>query len=253
MPAALRDYVSDNLDVPRLDHLFPQMMEADKSLSTWPWFRKSVDHVWRVDRRLTNTGFISRDEAAVLYSNAKLFAGKRALEIGALRGWSTVHLLAAGVGSLDVIEPHLAEPDWNAEFVATLKASGGYERANLRPDVSPDGVLKLGAEGRRWSFAFIDGDHDGEAPTRDALVTEPYLEPTAMVIFHDLVSPYVAAGWQTLGKRGWNVAAYQTAQMIGVAWRGDVKPVAHRADPDQKVWEMPGHLDGIRIIGPDGV
>ena len=126
MPTALRDYVSDNLDVPKLDHLFPQMIEADKSLSTWPWFRKSVDHVWRVDRRLTNTGFISRDEAAVLYGNAKLFSGKRALEIGALRGWSTVHLLAAGVASLDVIEPHLAEPDWNAEFVETLKASGGY-------------------------------------------------------------------------------------------------------------------------------
>ncbi len=121
------------------------------------------------------------------------------------------------------------------------------------PAPSPDGVVALGDAGSRWSFAFIDGDHDGEAPTRDALVVEPYLEPTAMVVFHDLVSPYVAAGLLTLGKRGWNIAAYQTAQMMGVAWRGDIKPVAHRADPEQTVWEMPDHLAGVTIIGPEGV
>ena len=66
-----RDYVSDNLSAPHLDHLFPQMIEADKSLSTWPWFRKSIDHVWRVDRRHTDVGFINRDETAILYSNAR--------------------------------------------------------------------------------------------------------------------------------------------------------------------------------------
>ena len=229
------------------------MIEADKALSTWPWFRKSVDHVWRVDRRNTIVGFISRDEAAVLYSNAKLFAGRKAIEVGALRGWSSVHLLASGVASLDIVEPLLAEPEWNAEFVATLKRSGGYARAHLTPEPSPDGVEKLGAAGARWSFAFIDGDHDGDAPKRDALTVEPFLEPTAMVVFHDLVSPFVAAGLMTLGARGWNIAAYQTAQMMGVAWRGDVKPVAHIPDPQQKVWDMTDHLDGLGIIGPEGV
>ena len=130
---APRDYVSENLEVPRLDRLFPDMIEADKALSTWPWFRKSVDHVWRVDRRNTIVGFISRDEAAVLYSNAKLFAGRKAIEVGALRGWSSVHLLASGVASLDIVEPLLAEPEWNAEFVATLKRSGGYRARISRP------------------------------------------------------------------------------------------------------------------------
>jgi Methyltransferase domain len=248
-----RDYVSDNLDVPSFDHLFPMMLEADKSLSSWPWFRKSVNHVWRVDRRNPIVGFISRDEAALLYSNAKLFAGRKGIEIGALRGWSTVHLLASGIASLDVVEPLLADPDWNQEFINTLKGSGGYERARLTPEPSPEGVVRLAAAGSRWSFAFIDGDHDAGAPKRDALATEPFLESTAMVAFHDLVSPFVAAGWQTLGERGWNIAAYQTAQMIGVAWRGEVKPVPHRPDPEQNIWEMPDHLAGIKIIGPNGL
>ena len=252
VPSIPRDYISNNLDVPRFDHLFPQMMEADKSLSSWPWFRKSVDHVWRVDRRNPIVGFISRDEASVLYNSAKLFAGKRAIEVGALRGWSTVHLLASGVSSLDVVEPLLADREWRLEFEETLKGSGGYDRAKLMPAPSPDGVEALAAAGGRWSFAFIDGDHDGDAPKRDALVVEPFLETTAMVFFHDLVSPFVADGLLALGARGWNIAAYQTAQMMGVAWRGDVEPVPHRPDPEQAIWETPDHLSGVRLIGPNG-
>jgi hypothetical protein len=42
--------------------------------------------------------------------------------------------------------------------------------------------------------------------------------------------------------------AYQTAQMMGVAWRGAIAPVAHKPDPAQH-WQVPDHLTGIRISG----
>ena len=108
--------------------------------------------------------------------------------------------------------------------------------------------MRLGKSGVRWSFAFIDGDHDGEAPRKDALACEPFLEETAMVLFHDLVSPHVAKGLRALEEKGWNVMAYQTAQMVGVAWRGETTPVAHEPDPAQ-IWRVPNHLDGIAISG----
>ncbi len=129
----------------------------------------------------------------------------------------------------------------------TRKAGGGANTI-LVPEKSPEAVLRLGASGVRWSFAFIDGDHDGEAPAQDALACAPYLESTAMVLFHDLVSPYVAKGLRALQSAGWNVMAYQTAQMLGVAWRGEVVPVAHKPDPSQQ-WRVPGHLEGIVISG----
>ena len=69
-----------------------------------------------------------------------------------------------------------------------------------------------------------------------------------MVVFHDLVSPHVAAGLRALAAKGWNVMAYQTAQMMGVAWRGAITPVAHKPDPAQH-WEVPAHLDGIPVSG----
>ena len=243
-----KDYVSDNLDVPRLDHLFPNMIVADKSVSTWPWLRREIDHSFRVDQRNPIVGFINRDEASVLYCNARLFAGRKGIEIGAWRGWSTAHLIASGLGSLHVVEPLLVDPVWRAELEEVARAAGGGETTIFVPEASPAAVERLGLSGVRWSFAFIDGDHDGEAPTRDALALVPSLEPTAMVLFHDLISPYVAKGFRALEARGWNVIAYQTAQMVGAAWRGEVAPVAHKPDPSQ-VWRIPDHLRGIVISG----
>lgn len=243
-----KDYVADNLSAPSLDALFPNMAEFDKSVSTWPWLRREIAHAYRADRRNPIVGFINRDEASILYSNARLFAGKAGIEIGAWRGWSSAHLIAASLGSLHVVEPLLANPEWRAEFAATVARAGGAATTVLVPEGSPAAIERLGAGGLSWAFAFIDGDHDGGAPKRDALALAPFLAPTAMVLFHDLVSPHVAAGLRAFEGLGWNVMAYQTAQMVGVAWRGEIMPVAHKPDPSQS-WSVPEHLKGIAISG----
>ena len=140
-----KDYVSANLDVPDLDNLFPNMIVADKSVSTWPWLRREIDHPFRVDRRNPIVGFINRDEAAVLYGNARLFAGRRGIEIGAWRGWSTAHLVASGLGSLHVVEPLLADPVWRAEIEEVARAAGAGNATTLVPEASPAAVERLGA------------------------------------------------------------------------------------------------------------
>ena len=240
------NYLSEGFELPGLDALFPDMVVGDTSALTWPYFRRGVDHTWYTDRRDPQIGFINKDEASVLYANARLFAGRRGLEIGAWRGWSTAHLAASGLASLHVVEPKLREAAWRAEFAAAVEAAGGPKRTILVAGESPAAVRELGDAGARWSFAFIDGDHDGDAPTRDALSCAPYLEPTAMVLFHDLVSPHVSAGLRALEAAGWRVMVYQTAQMMGVAWRGDIRPARHIPDPAQ-AWSVPDHLDGLPI------
>jgi predicted O-methyltransferase YrrM len=238
------DYVSDGLSVPNLASHFPNMIVGDKTTATWPYLRKEISHTWYVDSRDPQIGFINRDEAAILYSNARLFSGKRGLEIGAWRGWSTCHLLASGLASLHVVEPLLKQAEWNREFAATVAEAGGAGRVIFVPGVSPEEVVRLGETGARWSFAFIDGDHDGDAPRIDALTSARFLEPTAMVLLHDLVSPHVSAALRALDKAGWRTMIYQTAQIMGVAWRGEVAPVAHRPDPTQ-TWRLPDHLEGF--------
>jgi predicted O-methyltransferase YrrM len=240
------DYVSDNLSVPDLASHFPNMIAGDKTAATWPYLRKEISHAWYVDSRDPQIGFINRDEAAILYSNARLFSGKRGLEIGAWRGWSTCHLLVSGLASLHVVEPLLKEAEWNREFAATIAGAGGADRVILVPGVSPEEVVRLGEAGARWSFAFIDGDHDGDAPRIDALTSARFLEPTAMALLHDLASPHVSAALRALDEAGWRTMIYQTAQIMGVAWRGEVAPVAHRPDPTQ-TWRLPDHLEGFAI------
>src|SRR5260370_41897206 len=99
-----KDYVADNLDAPVLDHLFPNMVEADKSASTWPYFRKEIDHPFRGDRRSPTVGFINRDEASILFSNARAFAGRSGIQIGPWRGWSSGYIIAPSLAPLHVVD-----------------------------------------------------------------------------------------------------------------------------------------------------
>ena len=134
-----KDYVAANLEAPVLDHLFPNMIEADKSASTWPYFRKQIDHPFRVDRRNPTVGFINRDEASILYANARAFKGRSGIEIGAWRGWSTAYLIAAGIAPLHVVEPLLADADWRREFEQVIRGAGGASTTILVPETSPGG------------------------------------------------------------------------------------------------------------------
>ncbi len=143
-----KDYVADGLQAPVLDRLFPNMIEADKSVSTWPYFRKEIDHPFRADRRDPTVGFINRDEASILYANARAFAGRSGIEIGAWRGWSTAHLIAAGLTPLHIVEPLLADPDWRREFEDMTRGAGGASTTILVPEKSPEAVVRLAESGR---------------------------------------------------------------------------------------------------------
>jgi hypothetical protein len=246
-----RDYVSDNLSVPDLSAFFPNRVAGDKTTATWPYFRREIGHAWYVDRRDPQIGFINKDEAAVLYANACLFKGKPGLEVGAWRGWSSAHLVATGLASLHIVDPMLADPAWRQEFAETLARVAGPTPATLVGEPSPEAVVKLGEGGQRWAFAFIDGDHDGDAPVRDALACQNYLAPTAMVVFHDLASPHVAAGLRALAEEGWSTVVYQTAQIMGAAWRGAIAPTPHRPDP-KETWRLPDHLAGFALAPTPG-
>jgi glycosyltransferase involved in cell wall biosynthesis/predicted O-methyltransferase YrrM len=242
------DYVAPGLEVYEPDYAFPNMIVGNTDCVTWPFLRREIGHNWYVDRRNDRCGFINRDEAAILYNSAKLFAGKSCLEIGCHRGWSTVHI-AASAGSLDAIDPVLSDQNWLQDIKASFEAAGVLDRIVLYPDVSPDAVKRIGqTQHKRWSFIFIDGNHEGAAPREDAAVAARFAADTAMIMFHDLVSPDVAAGLDYLRSRHWNTMIYQTMQIMGVAWRGEVDPICHTPDPSQ-FFRLPTHLTSYRISG----
>lgn len=235
------DYVSSGLAVIQPDAAFPHMVVGDPRQCPWPYLRREIPHNWYVDDRNPMIGFLSRDEAHILYNTALQFKGKRALEIGCWMGWSTCHLALAGV-QLDVIDPMLAEATVYESVKHALTTCGVAASVNLIPEASPKAVEALAhQQQRQWSLIFIDGDHEAPGPLRDAIACEHLAAPDAIILFHDLASPDVAQGLDYLRQRGWQTLVYQTMQIMGVAWRGNVQPIQHYPDPEID-WKLPSHL-----------
>jgi glycosyltransferase involved in cell wall biosynthesis len=241
----LRDYISPGLQVVRPDACFPHMQPGDALHHPWKYLRRDVPHLWYADERFPLMGFLNRDEAILLHNIALQFAGRRALEIGSWLGWSTCHLALAGV-TLDVIDPAHDDLSFRAIVEESLACCGIAERVTLRNGRSPERIAELGGT---WSLFFIDGDHES-GPVRDALACLPYAAADCAFVFHDLASPAVAAGLRLLADKGFQVVVYQTAQLMGMAWRGDVTPIAHVPDPEV-AWQVPTHLAGLPISGVD--
>ena len=246
----LHDYVSPGMASVVPDAAFPEMIVGNTISIEWPFLRRWVEHNWYTDRNDPTTGFANRDEAAILYNNALLFKGQSSLEIGCWRGWSAVHIaLGIGTGALDLIDPILGDATIASQIRKSLAAAGVLDRIAFHTGFSPDAVDALAGETKtRWSFVFIDGNHDGDAPTRDAEAVMRHTADTAMVLFHDLASPHVAAGLRVMRDAGWNTMLYQTMQIMGIAWRGDVEPVQHQPDPGI-FWTLPRHLHGFTVNG----
>ena len=243
------DFSPDNLKIIDLSPAFPDLIERAPEELSWPYLRREVPHIWRVDARSDPllVGVLSFEEANLLYNLALPFRGKRGLEIGCHYGWSTAHLVAAGL-ILDVVDPNLANPDQHSAVDTALKRivdnPGSY---TLHARFSPAAVSELASyeASSKWSFAFIDGNHDGDAPRLDAEVVEPNCADDAMVVFHDLASPFVADGLRYFKEAGgWRTRIYNTMQIMGVAWRGSVEPVSYSPDP-AAVADHIDHLSGF--------
>ncbi|NJL21136.1 MAG: macrocin O-methyltransferase [Leptolyngbyaceae cyanobacterium SM1_3_5] len=244
------DYVAPGLAIVRPDAAFPNKIIGDPNTCPWPHLRRTIGHHWYVDRLQPQVGFLSRDEAQILYNNALQFQGKPALEIGCWLGWSACHLALAGV-ELDVIDPMLGRSEFYESVDASLTAAGVRDRVNLVAGYSPQAVEALAAAGRQVVFDLHRRDHDAPAPLNDAIACLPFAAPDAMIVFHDLASPDVAAGLDYLKEQGWKTKVYQTMQIMGVAWRGNVEAIDHQPDPAVN-WPLPDHLRDYEISGIDG-
>jgi predicted O-methyltransferase YrrM len=227
------DYTPPGVTSPRLLELFPEATPQNPWSVSWPYLRPHVPHLWRSDQRNDTpytTGNASVEEAACLYELARQFSGKRGIEIGTHYGWTAAHLLAAGL-RLDCVDPELSREvrvNQVSEALDQVETTGSYR---LWGGFSPAILEEVrNSQPDPWSFAFIDGSHDGTAPADDARGVLPFLANDAVVVFHDLTSPHVAAGLSVFKKAGFSTRLLNTMQILGVAWRGNVTIFDHVAD-----------------------
>jgi GT2 family glycosyltransferase/glycosyltransferase involved in cell wall biosynthesis/predicted O-methyltransferase YrrM len=242
------DFVAKGLSVVMPDSCFPNMTTGDESSQTGLNLRSEFVHNRYSDRQAPQVAFLNRDEAVLLYNLALQFRDKPGLEIGCWKGWSTCHLALAGA-ELDVIDPILSDPEHLKSVRDSLGAAGILARVRLYAASSPHGVRHLAKlTSTKWNFFFINGDHEGKAPAFDAAECLEHAATDAMIVFHSLIEPEVEQGLNLLWRKGWNVLVYHTRQMMGIAWRGAVKPVTHEGDP-RISWTIPPHLLKYPVSG----
>ena len=224
------DYVSPGLKVVHPDAGFPFMVKGNTGECDWPSLRRAVPHHWYVDRRSPQIGFLTRDEAQIVYNTALLFGGQPALEIGGFTGWSSCHLALAGV-QLDVVDPLLANDAVRASAEESLTANQVRARVNLVAQQGLAAVQDFIAAGKRWPLIVIDDVPIGDAPRLDAAAIEACAADDAIVFFHNVLIPAIADTVRALRDRGWHIRLYETMQVMAAAWRGAIAPPDHVPDP----------------------
>ena len=234
----LYDYVSPSFDRVDPSAAFPDIAQGNPRGLIIDGETMVDPHRWYYDKR-QQTGFLNCDEANLLYQLARQFAGKRALEIGCASGYSSWHLLKAGV-NLVICDPLLQFEENRSAVLQSIKEFSGH--INFTGIPSPEGVREVGQAVGPWSFVFIDGNHDAPQPMIDAAIARHFCAADAMIIFHDAVLLPVFEAMVLLVAMGWKARVYHTSQIIGCCWRGDVAPVEHVPDPAIVARKMPGYL-----------
>jgi cephalosporin hydroxylase/predicted O-methyltransferase YrrM len=246
------DYVSPGFTAIKPDRAFPHLISGTPETCPWPYPQPQVSHNWYGDERWQQVGFLSRDEALILYNTALQFQKQRSLEIGCWLGWSTCHLALAGV-EVDAIDPMLERPEVLQSITESLQLAGVASRVNLVSGYSPQAVQSLAAlEQQRWPLIVIDGHATAPAPLQDAIACEQVAAADALILFNNLVSPDVAQGLDYLRQRGWQTLIYETMHLMGAAWRGNVSPVVHQPDPTID-WQLPSHLAYYPVSTGEGL
>jgi hypothetical protein len=201
-----------------------------------PSFNSNVPHRGRIDARFPSVGLCTWDEATILYNYGIMLRGKSFLEVGCWVGWSTVVLGISGT-QVYVIDPVLdGEPQGNA-CRESIHLAGLDGKIDLHGGFSPQAIDQIFPPDKKWSAFFVDGNHDGDGPTQDVMKCHERGESDCIILMHDVVMPNVRSAFDWLGAHGWNIGVHYTTQMIGVAWRGSMKPIKHQPDPSVK-WKQ---------------
>jgi hypothetical protein len=186
-----------------------------------------------------NCGFLSDDEAAILYAVARAWP-KRWVDIGARVGWTTCALIDGGA-LVKPVDPELKLSNFSARF----------EQNTMRHWEGVSEVWALTSEeffaqdhGGGCDAAMIDGNHDEPEPTHDAL--RAIDAGASVLVFHDFAGKPIRDAVNALlhGQRYpgdvrdgivnlWRARVYWTPNAMAVAWRdgcGFVPP-EHVRDP----------------------
>lgn len=240
-----------NLSVPDLTPNFKHLTQRTMGqsmghdvLSDWA-DKADDDPVFGIWKRC---GFMTHDEAAILYNVARQVGGNWC-DIGCHTGWTSLHIVN-GVGrdldsvSHTCVDYMLGLPDFRQRFEENTMFPGRFQWAEKSEAFFEAFDRTQAGRMNRWNGFCIDGDHDRPQPLRDAQNAARYLEESGVIIFHDFIGRPVQEAVEYLMGIGFKTRVYWTPHMVACCWRGDFFPPTH-------VRDSAINWDRVRMMMPD--
>ena len=144
----------------------------------------------------------------------------RTIEVGLALGISALFLCQAVLergGRHVAIDPFQRE-SWNGAGLRALHDAGVEEVVEVIEEESQLALPRLVAEGRRFDFAFIDGDHRFEGVFLDLYYMTRLLEPGGLMVVDDVWMPSVRMAIAYV-ERNLGVSLEPDALPNGFRWR----------------------------------
>ncbi len=188
-----------------------------------------------------NCGFLTHDEAAILYAIARAVPGPW-IDIGSRTGWTTAHIAAAG-NPVCAVDPELTQDRFYDRWESNLRAAGVLRLASAWATTSAEFFLV--AWNGRASGVMIDGNHDAPFPLEDARAALDVLADPGVIVFHDVLGRPIQDAVEFLIRAGLSCRVYSTPRMMAACWRGDLAMPAHVPDPAIDWAEIRKRLEGF--------
>jgi predicted O-methyltransferase YrrM len=136
---------------------------------------------------------VTSDEGRALRELAVAERAERTIEVGLALGVSALFLCMAVVerdGGHVAVDP-FQESSWNGAGLRTLREAGVNELVEVIQEESQLALPRLVAGGRRFDFAFVDGDHRFEGVFLDLYFMTRLVRPGGLVVVDDTWMPAV--------------------------------------------------------------
>lgn len=151
---------------------------------------------------------------------ARAEGAERTIEVGLALGMSALFMSQAVLprgGRHVAIDPFQHE-SWKGAGLRTLRDAGVREIVEVIEEESQLALPRLLAEGRRFDFAFIDGDHRFEGVFVDLYFMTRLVEPGRLVVVDDMWMPSVRTAVAYV-ERNLGVTLEPDALPNGFRWR----------------------------------
>jgi predicted O-methyltransferase YrrM len=163
---------------------------------------------------------VERADGEALRDLAVAERAERSIEVGLALGLSALFLCQAVLerdGSHVAIDPFQQE-SWNGAGLRTLRDAGVAAAVEVIEQESQVALPRLLSEGRRFDFAFIDGDHRFEGVFLDLYFMTRLVEPGRLVVIDDMWMPSVRMA-VAYAERNLGARLEPTALPNGFRWR----------------------------------